>query len=220
MELIPLFPLPVVVFPGQPVVLHIFEERYKAMVADCEPPPGIDEYSPFGICLDRGNGKVEKVGCTVVVQGVTQRYPDGSFDVRGTASCRFITRESFEDEPYLTASVDYLTDDDEEVDVELANRAAESLAQLIDLASGGGKPGESSEGPEGPPLEPGAPQSSFDMASMAALDVDKQQNLLELTSENRRLQLLVDHLDELVPAQRARLEEQERAKSNGKPRKI
>ncbi len=70
------------------------------------------------------------------------------------------------------------------------------------------------------PPEPSTPQSSFDMASKAALEVDEQQNLLELTSENRRLQLLVDHLEELLPVQRARLEEQQRAKSNGKPRKM
>ena len=77
--LIPIFPLELVVCPGETVPLFIFEERYKAMIADCEPAQS-EEFKPFGISFI-DEGKVAKVGCGVVVSEVKNRHPDGSMHI-------------------------------------------------------------------------------------------------------------------------------------------
>ena len=67
--LIPLFPLQIVVFPGTPLPLHIFEERYKEMVGNA-----IRDNSEFGIVLAQEEGIVN-AGCTVVVEKLNEMYP-------------------------------------------------------------------------------------------------------------------------------------------------
>lgn len=219
MALIPLFPLSIVVFPGQLVPLHIFEERYREMVADCEAPPGSGEYGPFGVSLTRSEGEVESIGCTVVIEKIGQRYPDGSFDIVGWGRRRYLTREKYGDRSYATARVDYLDDVEEEVNAALVSAVGERLSQLAELVSGGAGPGEPEGHPAGPDAKGiGSKQGSFGIAARSIPDPGKRQQLLEMTSENSRLQFLVDHLDDILPVLRDRIEEQRRAKSNGKPR--
>ena len=83
-NLLPLFPLRVVVFPRTPLPLHIFEERYKEMVGEA-----IRESSEFGIVLAKDDGIVN-AGCTVVVKEVLKTYADGRMDIltRGSAALR------------------------------------------------------------------------------------------------------------------------------------
>ena len=217
-QLIPLFPLSIVVFPGQPVPLHIFEERYKEMIADCEAPPG-GEYGPFGVSLERSEGEVENIGCTVVIEEIGQRYPDGSFDIFGWGRRRYLTREKYGDRSYTTARVEYIDDVEEEANAALVSAVGERLSQLAELVSGGAGPGE----PEGQPAGldangTGSKQGSFAIAARSVPDAGKRQQLLEMTSENSRLQFLVDYLDGILPVLRDRIEEQKRAKSNGQPR--
>ncbi len=82
-RLLPLFPLQLVAFPGTAVPLHIFEDRYKTMVGDCE-----RSGAEFGIVLAKDGGIVN-AGCTVVVETVLERYPDGRFDVLTRGRRRF-----------------------------------------------------------------------------------------------------------------------------------
>src|SRR5262249_13257881 len=81
--LIPLFPLQVVVLPGTPLPLHIFEERYKEMVGNA-----IRDNSEFGIVLAREDGIVN-AGCTVVVEKLTEMFPDGRMNVITRGKRRF-----------------------------------------------------------------------------------------------------------------------------------
>src|SRR5271157_4662164 len=74
-ERIPLFPLNVVLFPGEELPLHIFEPRYRRMVRDC-----LDARSPFGMLLAMDDG-ITKVGCTAEILEVVKRYPDGRMDI-------------------------------------------------------------------------------------------------------------------------------------------
>src|SRR6267378_1672135 len=74
-KLLPLFPLQVVVFPRTQLPLHIFEERYKEMVADA-----IRDSSEFGIVLAKEEG-ILNAGCTVVVDKVLKSHPDGRMDI-------------------------------------------------------------------------------------------------------------------------------------------
>ena len=70
-----LFPLGIVAFPSKVVPLHIFEERYKKLVNEC-----IDQKSEFGVIYQNNKG-LAKLGCTVSVNKLVNRYPDGRMDI-------------------------------------------------------------------------------------------------------------------------------------------
>ena len=71
MSLLPLFPLEVVLLPGTPLPLHIFEPRYKEMIGEC-----LATSAPFGVIRALENG-IAEVGCTAEIITVTKEYPDG-----------------------------------------------------------------------------------------------------------------------------------------------
>ena len=218
-SLIPLFPLPIVVFPGQAVPLHIFEERYRAMIADCEPETEGDEFSPFGVSLSTGDDNQE-VGCTVVVTAKGRGYPDGSFDIMTRGEDRYKTIETFENRPYLTATVEFFEDEEVQVDPDLSSGADERYAQLLELAQE--EKGASSEEkqPDGADEDVDAGETTaFQIAARVGMELNRKQKLLEMTNENERLQFLVDYFDELIPSLRQKLEQRRRVKSNGQPQK-
>ena len=72
---LPLFPLGIVLLPGEPVPLHIFEPRYKEMVRVCT-----DEERPFGIVYASENRGAD-IGCTALIERVAARYNDGRLGV-------------------------------------------------------------------------------------------------------------------------------------------
>ena len=86
-RLLPLFPLQLVVFPGAAIPLHIFEERYRDMVGEAEA-----RGTEFGIVRTITRGEetgIAHTGCTVTVESVVNRYPDGRFDVITRGRRRF-----------------------------------------------------------------------------------------------------------------------------------
>lgn len=128
-RLLPLFPLQLVVFPGSAAPLHIFEDRYREMVGLAEA-----EGTEFGIVrsITREEEKgIASTGCTVTVESVRQRYPDGRFDVitRGRRRFRIVSLD--DEKPYLRGTVEYFDDDESEhVPGELLNRALEAHERL------------------------------------------------------------------------------------------
>jgi Lon protease-like protein len=74
-ELLPLFPLAVVLLPRNTLPLHIFEERYKEMIGLV-----IETGEEFGVVLAAKEG-IARVGCTASIEQVLQRYPDGRLDI-------------------------------------------------------------------------------------------------------------------------------------------
>src|SRR3954449_13050617 len=98
----PLFPLRLVALPSELVPLHIFEERYKAMVARC-----LAEPTEFGIICVADDG-LREVGCSCEVAEVLERFDDGRINLvaRGTRAFRVTARE--EDLPYPACSVEFL----------------------------------------------------------------------------------------------------------------
>ena len=229
---IPLFPLPLVVFPGQILPLHIFEDRYKQMVEDCgfEADGSIGEPSrPFGISLAHTQADaepsspsqqpVEEIGCSVVVARVARRYPDGRLDIITRAQRRYDMLDVFDDRPYMTASVIFFEDEEATVDAALSQAAGERFGQLMELA-GEARSDRDKEGGNGGGggSDPGPDRGSFAMAANAGLDPPRKQRVLEMRSENERLQFLIDHLDDVLPVLRNKVELQKRVKSNGHPR--
>lgn len=111
MQEIPIFPLNVVVFPGMPMPLHIFEERYKEMINIC-----LEEERPFGIVLiEKGeaagdpNVTPHLIGCTVKISQV-QRLEDGRMFIMTFGQDRFrIHKLERSKHAYLVGQVEYLS---------------------------------------------------------------------------------------------------------------
>ncbi len=73
---IPVFPLGIVVYPGEELNLHIFEPKYKQLINDC-----FETKKPFGIptVID---GKIVEMGTTVLIKEISKTYEDGQLDIR------------------------------------------------------------------------------------------------------------------------------------------
>ncbi|MEZ4670956.1 MAG: LON peptidase substrate-binding domain-containing protein [Anaerolineae bacterium] len=103
---LPLFPLNTVLFPGMPIKLHIFEERYKLMISRC-----YAEGQPFGIALIKsgnqvGDGAVPfMVGCTATITEM-EPLPDGRMNIVAVGKDRFVAHSFKHDEPYLVGMVE------------------------------------------------------------------------------------------------------------------
>jgi len=185
-QLLPLFPLTLVLLPGMPLPLHVFEERYKEMMADVI--PGNRE---FGIVLARDEGIV-KIGCTATVQKVVRRYEDGRLDVLASGQRRFEIDSLNEDKSYLQAEVAFFDDDEaEDVPSDLRQRALLAFGQL-----------SASDEESSIPSPSVNFRLSFQIARLVK-DLDERQTVLSLRSENERL----EHLVRVVPGY---LEQQER----------
>src|SRR5713226_10172925 len=104
-ERIPLFPLEVVLFPGTPLPLHIFEPRYKLMVRRC-----LENHEIFGVSLTRSEG-IAPVGCAAEVVQIVKKYEDGRMDILTVGKSAYRVSEVFDEQPYLEGTVEYLQDE-------------------------------------------------------------------------------------------------------------
>src|SRR5436305_11608260 len=124
-QLLPLFPLSLVLLPGMMLPLHIFETRYREMMADVLP-----EGHEFGIVFAKENGIVN-IGCTATVHRVLRRYEDGRLDILVRGGRRFEIGSLDEGKSYLRAEIRYFDDEDEEVpSQELRSKALQILEKL------------------------------------------------------------------------------------------
>lgn len=175
-DILPLFPLPLVLFPRTALPLHIFEDRYKEMIGEA-----IEKETEFGIVLAREDGVVN-TGCTATIERVVERYTDGRLDILTSGRRRFQVREIVEGRSFLQGRVVFFDDDEfAEPDAELHQRAVEGFQSLRKLT------GEEVEEPRW-----SDPQLSFQLAQIVT-DVDFRQQLLSLRSEVQRLKHLVDY---------------------------
>lgn len=107
MNSLPLFPLNTVLFPGQLLPLHIFEERYRQMIGEC-----LQTGAPFGVVLIRDGDEVGDqatepypVGTTAhIVQA--ERLADGRLNIICVGNARFRIQHTHHDRPYLRGEVD------------------------------------------------------------------------------------------------------------------
>ena len=121
----PLFPLGLVALPSELVPLHIFEERYKSMMARV-----LEEEGEFGIVWVADDG-LRPVGCACEIAEVLERMPDGRLNLvaRGTRAFRIEARQ--EELEYPAGTVEFLDDRDEELDVAAAEEAHTVYAELV-----------------------------------------------------------------------------------------
>ncbi len=126
MPRLPLFPLQIVVFPGEEVPLHIFEPRYRQLVRDMN-----DADEPFGIALLRRGGQAEEtheIGCSVRIEQ-TEPFADGRFNIICRGEQRFRILERLDPAPYWIAEVEFL-DDPSDAESEEAYAACTETAEL------------------------------------------------------------------------------------------
>src|SRR5262245_4246396 len=145
---IPLFPLHTVLFPGVALPLHIFEERYRVMVARC-----LETEAPFGVVLIRdgrevGGGDLSIAGIgTFAAIREADKHADGTYDLLAVGIGRFAIEEvDTEREPYLVATVEPLADRTDEPDEArlMMRRVTRRFVEYLRLM----KPREGEEGGE------------------------------------------------------------------------
>ncbi len=187
-ELIPLFPLSLVLLPAMPLPLHIFEERYKQMMSEV-----IQAETEFGVVLAKDEGTLN-IGCTASVRRVMRRYEDGRLDLLAIGQRRFRIVEINDDKSYLQAEVEFFDDIDfSEVPEELKQRASVAYRQLLKLEGV-----VESEADERQRLEGG--RLSFQMGHLLD-DTEKRQTVLALRSEVKRLEFLVRAIPQYIVEQ-------------------
>jgi uncharacterized protein len=114
-ELLPLFPLGTVLYPGLLLPLHIFEERYRQLVRDLQAGPPPQRFGVIAIRKGRETGvdgisALYEVGCTATLRRVTER-DDGRFDLVTVGTERFRLAELDQSQPYLQGQVDLLAEE-------------------------------------------------------------------------------------------------------------
>ena len=197
---IPLFPLNVVLMPGSPLPLHIFEERYKQMVNEC-----LESGAEFGMVLADESG-TRSVGCTATIVELVERYEDGRLVILVEGSRRFKLNEIMTGKPYYVGDIEYIEEGPEEDVSPLAEECVALLERVVEAATEGSVDIEI-----GPPYR----NLSFTIAGRIEFDLDTRQQILELTTERERLvkvrELLTEVAERLEREQQAR----EKAQKNG-----
>ena len=210
-RLLPLFPLPLVLFPGVPLPLHIFEQRYREMLADC-----LATDRRFGLVFlsdeeSSGPGRGD-IGCVALIQ-TSRELPDGRSTIIVVGEERFaIGRLVTDARPYLLGEVVSYTDLEE---------PAEALApfadQLRDVFERVGRAARTLADDRDPlPALPADPAAlSFTIASLIDLDGPGRQRLLASRSPLGRLRELDALLSPAVATLESRAVIHARAKTNG-----
>jgi Lon protease-like protein len=199
--LLPLFPLDVVLLPGTPLPLHIFEPRYKEMIGEC-----LTKNSPFGVIrvLDEG---LAEVGCTAEIVTVTKEYPDGRLDLIAEGRKRFEVVELNQDRSFLRAEVLLVPDEPVPPAEEDKARAIQGHLEILSLA---GAVQDISAADQN--------TLSFHLAGSLPLDLDFKQNLLAMRSESERIRAVAEYLEGILPNLRRASRAREKAGGNGHAR--
>jgi Lon protease-like protein len=178
--LLPLFPLRVVLLPGAPLPLHIFEDRYKELIGE-----SVRDGTEFGV-VQAGEKGILNIGCTATVTEVVNRYEDGRLDILSIGRRRFEIFLLNEEKTYLRGSVTFFDDDDSEPPpVELKAVALAGLKLLSAV-------GEREEAPDY-----GSSQLSFKVGQWIS-DLSFRQMLLSLRSETERLRQIATYLPDYL----------------------
>lgn len=191
---VPIFELPLAILPTETVPLHIFEERYKRMVAHCR-----DTDEPFGIVLRTDDGARSR-GCTAVLTDTLEEFDDGRLTILVTGAWRFDVLDRYEGDEFPLAQVERIeTGAGAEAD---PGPARDALAALIE-AVGSEAEVEDELG------------TAYELAARVEIAVEDKQTLLESDSEQSRLQLLTGVLDRLAVEAGKTRKLAERARGNG-----
>jgi len=202
---IPIFPLSIVVFPGEELNLHIFEPRYKQLINDC-----YAEHRAFGIPTMIGS-EVMEFGTLVSVSDIKEVYDDGKMDIRTSAGNVFRVLEVIKELPDKLYSGAIVTYPENVIDINPdASRkvliALKELHRLLKIT----KEFKKQDGE----------LVSYDMAHHVGLNMEEEFELLQLMREDQRMEYLKRHLAKVLPIIREMESLKERIKLNGHFREL
>lgn len=211
---LPLFPLPVVLFPGVPLPLHIFEPRYRQLLRDIRANDNL-----FGLSFFDAEASGQEMpplghlGCAAEVTEV-QQLPDGRSNILTLGLIRYRVEAYAErNEPYLVGQVAFFEDEEEDADL-LARRVEETSAIFLRIARAVRTINDDRAGlPELPETEP--ERLSFLIAAAMELDNDVKFEMLELRSTAERLERLRGLLSRALTGYEERARMHQISKGNG-----
>lgn len=183
-NLLPLFPLEVVLLPSNVLPLHIFEDRYKEMIGEA-----MRGKTEFGV-VQAGEKGILNLGCTATVESVEKQYPDGRMDIISVGRRRFEILFLDEVKEYLRGAVDFFDDEDLTPAPADARKMALACFELL-------RRQEQSER-KAPDYDD--PQLSFRIAEHVP-DLRLRQTLLAMRSETER----IAHINQFFPEYLANL---------------
>ena len=200
---LPLFPLNLVLFPGMRLPLHIFEERYKAMIGDC-----IDRETPFGVVLIRegpevgGPAEPFRIGTSARVTQV-QRLEEGRMNLLALGERRFDLVEIVQEEPHMVGRIAYKEEAIGELDSQVLSDVGQEygvfLQHIATLAGAWNAPVEVPENPLNLSFE-----AVSTLTGSIELPQGMRQDLLEVDTASERLSQLLPLLkraNELISEQ-------------------
>jgi len=196
--LLPLFPLEVVLLPGTPLPLHIFEPRYKEMIGEC-----LANNAHFGVVRAVEDG-IAEVGCTAEIITVTKEYSDGRMDLITEGRKRFEVLEVNQERSFLRAEVLLVPDEPESSAPEDRAKAVQLHLEILSIA---GAVQDLSAADQS--------QLSFYLAGSLPLDLDFKQKLLAMRSEGQRIQAVTAYLESILPKLKRASKAREKAGGNG-----
>jgi Lon protease-like protein len=200
MEEIGVFPLGIVLLPGEHVPLHIFEDRYKELIGEC-----LEKGTEFGLVLSDADG-VRTVGTRAAVGAVLERFDDGRMNIVVRGGAR-IAVEAFTDGRSFDTARIRAYEDDRGREEALDSERHRCLAAFGRLAS-------AADADVGEP-DSDAPSLAFDLAGRIAFAPEAKQELLEMRSERARVRRLTELIEAAEEALARRAAIRERATGNG-----
>lgn len=202
---IPIFPLGVVVFPGEQLNLHIFEPRYRQLIQDC-----FGENRSFGIPIVLKNN-VSEMGTLVTITEIVQVHEDGKMDIRtrGEKVFRMLELVKTIPEKLYSGAIVHYPDNDERQNSKLTTQVIagiRELHKLIQVSKDFKKPDDE--------------LCSYDLAHHAGLSLEEEYELLGLMYESQRLEYLKQHLSKVLPVVAGMESLKERIQLNGHFREL
>lgn len=197
---IPIFPLGIVVYPGEKLNLHIFEPRYKQLILECR-----DNNKPFGIPSVIGN-KISEMGTLVRLREIAATYEDGKMDIvtEGLSVFRILENiQSVPDKLYSGAIVTYPDNNvnGNRVFMQKIINGIRELHRLLRVTKEFSKPDELLD--------------AYDVAHHAGMSLEEEYELLCLMHELQRQEYLKRHLNKVLPVVAEMETLKEKIKLNG-----
>jgi Lon protease-like protein len=191
-EVLPLFPLSEVLFPGMMLPLHIFEPRYRLMIRRC-----VSEKMPFGVVLiSRGQevgpgAEFFNVGTTARITRV-QRADDGRLYIASVGEQRFRILQTYTDQPYLQGQIEVIPEQTGEGDLldSLSQRCYAALSEYLRVITGSAELGESLRQKDLSPQ-----RLSYTIGTLLQVDRAAKQAILEIPTTTERLQYELEMLE-------------------------
>lgn len=193
-----MFPLDVVLFPGAPLPLHIFEPRYREMIGEL-----LATKETFGVVRAVKEG-IADVGCTAEIVALAKQYEDGRMDIVTEGRERFEVMNVDTQRSFFRAEVLYFVDEPERASSDEVARLLEAHTEALTLLGATA---------DTPPAD--EKDLSFLIAGAMPFDLDFKQKLLALRSEAKRVQALLEYYEALIPSLRRAVKARKKAGGNG-----